>query len=162
MNALDEAHFLPLLKEKFGDFLGDIALAAPRQCYPLSFSHAKKYYQHRLLLLGDSAHAIHPLAGQGLNLGLRDSAVLWDILQKCRRLGLDIGRTENLSDFERGRKTDNHAVAAMTDLLNRLFANRIPPLRLLRQCGMHVVNQTPPLKEFLCLSRDGCEKRNVR
>ena len=158
LNALDEGHFLPLLKEKFGDFLGDIALAAPRQCYPLSFSHAKKYYQHRLLLLGDSAHAIHPLAGQGLNLGLRDSAVLWDMLEKCRRLGLDIGRTENLHDFERGRKTDNHAVAAMTDLLNRLFANRIPPLRLLRQLGMHAVNKTPPLKNFFAYRAMGVKK----
>ncbi|MCH9852983.1 MAG: FAD-dependent monooxygenase [Alphaproteobacteria bacterium] len=158
LNQLDEAHFLLLLKEKFGDFLGDIALAAPRQCYPLSFSHAKKYYQHRLLLLGDSAHAIHPLAGQGLNLGLRDSAVLWDMLEKCRRLGLDIGRTENLHDFERGRKADNHAVAAMTDLLNRLFANRIPPLRFLRQLGMHAVNKTPPLKNFFAYRAMGVKK----
>ncbi|MCH9843983.1 MAG: FAD-dependent monooxygenase [Alphaproteobacteria bacterium] len=158
LSKLDEAHFLLLLKEKFGDWLGDIALAAPRQCYPLSFSHAKKYYQHRLLLLGDSAHAIHPLAGQGLNLGLRDSAVLWDMLEKCRRLGLDIGRTENLRDFENGRKADNHAVAAMTDLLNRLFANRIPPLRLLRQFGMHAVNKTPPLKNFFAYRAMGVKK----
>ncbi|MCH9845581.1 MAG: FAD-dependent monooxygenase [Alphaproteobacteria bacterium] len=158
LNQLDDAHFLLLLKEKFGDFLGDVALAAPRQCYPLSFSHAKKYYQHRLLLLGDSAHAIHPLAGQGLNLGLRDSAVLWDMLEKCRRLGLDIGRTENLHDFERGRKADNHAVAAMTDLLNRLFANRIPPLRLLRQLGMHAVNKNPAMKNFFAYRAMGVKK----
>ncbi len=155
---LDDAQFLLMVKEKMGDWLGDLAMAAPRQCYPLSFSHAKQYYQHRFILLGDSAHAIHPLAGQGLNLGLRDSAVLWDILQKAQRLGLDIGREETLKDFATWRKQDNHAVAAMTDLLNRIFANNIPPLKLIRQLGMKAIHHTPPLKNYFAKRAMGIRK----
>ncbi len=156
--ALDEEQFLLLLKEHLGDWLGDIALASDRQTYPLSFSHAKKYYQHRLLLLGDSAHAIHPLAGQGLNLGLRDSAVLADILTHCKKLGLDIGREENLQAFATQRQQDNHAVSAMTDMLNRLFTNSFPPIRLLRTLGMKAVNHTPPLKQFFAGRAMGIRK----
>ena len=146
--ALTDDDFLLLLKERMGDWLGDIALAAPRQVFPLSYSHAKQYYRHRFLLLGDSAHAIHPLAGQGLNLGLRDSGTLWQILDNAQRLGLDIGREEVLCEYRAGRVHDNHAVSAMTDILNRLFTSGFPPVRLARKLGLGAVNHITPLKHY--------------
>jgi 2-octaprenyl-6-methoxyphenol hydroxylase len=110
--------------------------------------HAERYVDERLALIGDAAHAIHPLAGQGLNLGIRDVAALAEVLVDARRLGLDIGFGEVLSRYERWRRTDNVVLAAVTDGLNRLFSNSWQPLALARDLGLAAVDRVPPLKRF--------------
>jgi 2-octaprenyl-6-methoxyphenol hydroxylase len=110
--------------------------------------HAERYVDERLALIGDAAHAIHPLAGQGLNLGIRDVAVLAEVLVDARRLGLDIGFGEVLSRYERWRRTDNVVLAAVTDGLNRLFSNRSDVLRAVRDIGLGVVDRLPRLKSL--------------
>jgi 2-octaprenyl-6-methoxyphenol hydroxylase len=111
--------------------------------------HALHYAAPRLALIGDAAHLIHPIAGQGLNLGIRDIAALAELVVDQRRLGLDIGDPGVLAHYERWRRVDNLALAAVTDGLNRLFSNRVPPLKLLRDLGLATVNQMPPLKRLL-------------
>ena len=102
----------------------------------------------RLALVGDAAHVIHPIAGQGLNLGLRDVAALAEVLVDGRRLGLDIGDAQVLARYERWRRLDNWMLSAATDSLNRLFSNAIPPVKLARDLGLAAVNQLPPLKRL--------------
>ena len=147
--ALDDAAFLAELRRRFGDWLGEIELTGPRFAYPLSLQHAARYTDRRLALIGDAAHGIHPIAGQGLNLGLRDVAALAEAIMDARRLGLDIGGTDVLARYERWRRFDTVLLAGVTDALNRLFSNDIPPLRLARDLGLAAVNQVPPLKKFL-------------
>ena len=147
--ALDDAAFLAELRRRFGDWLGEIELTGPRFAYPLSLQHAARYTDRRLALIGDAAHGIHPIAGQGLNLGLRDVAALAEAIMDARRLGLDIGGADVLARYERWRRFDTVLLAGVTDALNRLFSNNIPPLRLARDLGLAAVNQVPPLKKFL-------------
>lgn len=147
--ALDEASFLAELRRRFGDWLGDIELTGPRFTYPLSLQHASRYVDRRLALIGDAAHGIHPIAGQGLNLGLRDVAALAEAIIDARRLGLDIGAADVLGRYERWRRFDSVLLAGVTDALNRLFSNDIPPVRLARDVGLAAVNRLPPLKKFL-------------
>jgi 2-octaprenyl-6-methoxyphenol hydroxylase len=147
--ALDDAAFLAELRLRFGDWLGDIELAGPRFAYPLSLQHAARYTDRRLALIGDAAHGIHPIAGQGLNLGLRDVAALAESIIDARRLGLDIGGRDVLGRYERWRRFDTVLLAGVTDGLNRLFSNDIPPLRLARDLGIAAVDRLPPLKKFL-------------
>jgi 2-octaprenyl-6-methoxyphenol hydroxylase len=146
--ALDDAAFLAELKRRFGDFLGSIRVEGGRWSYPLGLLHADRYVATRLALIGDAAHAIHPIAGQGLNLGLRDVAVLAEVLADARKAGRDIGETNVLRRYERWRRFDSMALVAATDSLNRLFSNDIAPIRLLRDLGLAAVNQIPPLKRF--------------
>jgi 2-octaprenyl-6-methoxyphenol hydroxylase len=147
---LDRKKFHAELTRRFGDFLGEIEVVAGSVAsYPLSFSHAKRYSAPRLALVGDAAHAIHPIAGQGLNLGMRDVASLAEIAVDARRLGLDIGGGDLLARYERWRRFDSVALAAITDGLNRLFSNRLPPVALLRDVGLAAVNAAPPLKRYL-------------
>ena len=136
------------IARRFGDFLGAVRAIGPRWSYPLGLMHAERYIDERLALIGDAAHAIHPLAGQGLNLGIRDVAALAEVLVDARRLGLDIGFGEVLARYERWRRTDNVALAAVTDGLNRLFSNSFAPLALVRDLGLAAVNRLPPLKRF--------------
>lgn len=147
--ALDDAAFLAELRLRFGDWLGDIELTGPRFAYPLSLQHAARYTDRRLALIGDAAHGIHPIAGQGLNLGLRDVAALAESIIDARRLGLDIGGRDVLGRYERWRRFDTVLLAGVTDGLNRLFSNDIPPLRLARDLGIAAVDRLPPLKKFL-------------
>jgi len=146
--ALDDDAFLAELKRRFGDWLGAVSLVGPRFSYPLSLQHASRYTDRRLALVGDAAHAIHPIAGQGLNLGLRDVAALAESVIDTRRLGLDIGGPEVLRRYERWRRFDSVLLASVTDALNRLFSNDIPPLRLARDLGLAAVDRIPPLKRF--------------
>lgn len=149
MMALDEEAFAQELQRRFGDSLGRLSLWGGRRwSYPLSLLHAERYTDTRLALVGDAAHGIHPIAGQGLNLGLRDVAALAECIVDARRLGLDVGDATVLERYQRWRRLDTMALIAATDSLNRLFSNDLPPLRLLRDLGLAAVNQVPPLKRF--------------
>jgi len=147
--ALDDAAFSGEMQRRFGMSLGRIALLGGRWAHPLRLQHAERYTSPRLALVGDAAHAIHPIAGQGLNLGLRDVAALAEALVDAKRLGLDIGEGEPLLCYERWRRVDNLLLMAATDLLNRLFSNDIAPVRLVRDLGLAAVNRAAPLKRTL-------------
>ncbi len=146
--ALDDAAFHGELASRFGDFLGAIAVEGPRWSYPLSFLHAATYVADRLVLVGEAAHVIHPIAGQGLNMGIRDTAALAECLIDGRRVGLDLADAEVLARYERWRRFDNVVLAAVTDGLNRLFSNSVPPVKLARDLGLAAVGQVPLLKHF--------------
>ncbi len=146
--ALDDDAFYDELHRRFGDWLGDIRVEGPRFSFPLGLMHAERYTDRRLALIGEAAHVIHPIAGQGLNLGLRDVAALAESIVDARRLGLDIGSGEVLARYERWRRFDNVLMATSMDALNRLFSNDIGPLRLARDLGLAAVNRMPPLKRF--------------
>jgi 2-octaprenyl-6-methoxyphenol hydroxylase len=148
MLALDDDTFLAELHRRFGDWLGEISIEGPRFGFPLSLMHADRYTDLRLALIGDAAHVIHPIAGQGFNLGLRDVAALAESVVDAHRLGLDIGERTVLSRYERWRRFDNVFMAASMDGLNRLFSNDIGPLRLARDIGLAAVNRLPPVKRF--------------
>ena len=147
--ALNNADFTRELARRFGDHLGELTLDGERWSYPLSLLIAKRYTALRLALVGDAAHVIHPIAGQGWNLGVRDIAALAELVVDANRLGLDIGGGEVLRRYERWRRFDIMALVAVTDGLNRLFANDAPPIRLIRDLGLAAVNRAPRLKRFL-------------
>ena len=148
MMALDDAEFSQEIAQRFGDSLGAIAVAGPRWAYPLSLLQAERYTDLRLALIGDAAHVIHPIAGQGLNLGLRDVAALAECIVDARRLGLDIGAADVLARYQRWRRFDNLTLMAVTDGLNRLFSNDLAPVRLARDIGLAIVDRMPPLKRL--------------
>ena len=160
--ALDEDEFLAELERRFGDTLGRLTVVGPRWSYPLSLQHAETAIALRLALVGDAAHAMHPIAGQGLNMGLRDAAALTEVLAEARRLGLDIGADTVLERFQRWRRFDNTLMLAMTDGLNRLFSNTIGPVRLARGLGLAAVNRMPPLKRLIVRSAMGLAGRLPR
>lgn len=145
---LPDDQFIEELDRRSGGYLGTITLATGRQAWPLSVLLAERFIAERLALIGDAAHAIHPIAGQGLNLGLRDVAALAEVVVDAHRLGLDVGGPEVLARFQRWRRFDTVLLAAVCDGLVHLFSNNIPPLRLARNLGMAVVNRLPPVKRF--------------
>jgi 2-octaprenyl-6-methoxyphenol hydroxylase len=147
--ALPDDAFAAEVAARFGDFLGTLEPVGPRWTYPLGLMLAERYAATRLALVGEAAHLIHPIAGQGLNLGIRDVAALAEIVIDWRRLGLDIGDDRVLARYQRWRRFDTMMLAAVTDGLNRLFSNRSAPLRLARDLGLAVVDRLPPLKRFL-------------
>jgi 2-octaprenyl-6-methoxyphenol hydroxylase len=146
--ALDEAGFNEELARRFGAHLGATKAAGPRWSYPLSFHLARDFVRPRLALAGDCAHGIHPIAGQGLNLGLKDAAALAEVLLDAARLGQDIGALDALKRYERWRRFDSFTLAASTDALNRLFSNDIAPLRHLRDMGLGIVDSIGPARRF--------------
>ena len=146
--ALDDEAFSAELGRRFGAHYGAVAVDGPRAAYPLRLQHAERYTGPRLALVGDAAHVIHPIAGQGWNLGLRDIAALAEVVVDARRLGLDIGADTVLARFQRWRRFDNVLLAGMTDALNRLFSNDIAPVRAVRDLGLGAVNNIRPLKRF--------------
>ena len=148
MMELDDAAFEAEVRARLGDFLGEITVTGPRWSYPLALHHALTYVSHRLALIGDAAHGVHPIAGQGLNMGLRDAAALAERLVDARRLGRDLGEADVLTSFERWRRFDNTVLLAVTDGLNRLFSNSIPPVRLARDVGLAAVDRAGPLKRL--------------
>jgi 2-octaprenyl-6-methoxyphenol hydroxylase len=146
--ALEDQDFIGELVDRFGDCYGALELAGPRWHYPLAMVQARRYTDHRLVLVGDAARAIHPIAGQGWNLALRDVAALAELVVDVRRLGLDPGGSYVLQRYERWRRFDSLALIGITDGLNRLFANDLLPLRLARELGLGAVERIPPLKRF--------------
>jgi 2-octaprenyl-6-methoxyphenol hydroxylase len=148
MMALDGAAFAAEIERRFGPSLGRLRPIGGRFAYPLTLVHAERYVDHRLALLGDAAHAIHPIAGQGLNLGLRDVAALAEAIVDAQRLGLDIGDGLALERYQRWRRFDNLVLMAVTDGMNRLFSNNVAPVRLVRDLGLAAVNRVPPLKRL--------------
>jgi 2-octaprenyl-6-methoxyphenol hydroxylase len=145
---LDVPRFQAEFARRFGDFLGSVTTVGPRWWHPLQLIHAERYIEQRLVLVGDAAHGIHPIAGQGYNLGVRDIAALVEVLTDARRLGLDIGAADTLERYAQWRRTDNFTMVAATDLLNRLFSNDVRPVRVVRDLGLAAVNRLPPLRRF--------------
>ena len=145
---LDAADFEDEMRRRFGGFLGATRITGPRWSYPLALHLAERYADHRLALVGDAAHGLHPIAGQGLNMGLRDAAAVAEALVDARRLGLDIGEAWALQRYQRWRRLDNLSLLAVTDALNRLFSNDDPGLRLARNLGLAAVNRLPAPKQM--------------
>lgn len=144
--ALDDDAFLAALRPAFGSFLGQISLAGARFSYPLGLTLANSFIAPRLALVGDAAHGVHPIAGQGLNAGLRDVAALAQVLGEARQRGEDIGSEQVLHRYQQWRRFDTATLALATDTFNRLFSNDNPVLRTVRDIGMGVVNASPTLR----------------
>jgi 2-octaprenyl-6-methoxyphenol hydroxylase len=146
INAMTDADYLDVLKPRFGDFLGDITLAGARFTYPLSLTIANSFIAERLALVGDAAHGVHPLAGQGLNAGLRDVAALAEVMILAKRRGEDIASSLVLERYQQWRRFDTATLGVATDTINRLFSNDNPLLRLGRDLGLGAVNALPTLR----------------
>lgn len=145
---LPEDEFVQEIVERVGDYLGTMRCSGKRFTYPLSLMHAKRYIAHRIALIGDAAHGIHPLAGQGVNLGFRDVGVLAELIDAQAKNGLDIGTQDVLEHYQRWRRFDNVTMLAVTDNLNRLFGMPFLPVKAARGLGLWTVSQIPPLKRF--------------
>ncbi len=143
IHGLDDAGYLAILRETLGDFLGEVALDGTRGAYPLGLALTESFVRARVALVGDSAHGIHPLAGQGLNLGMFDSAALCQVLFDAMQNGEDIGAVSVLHRYQVWRRFDTCAMALATDGLNRLFSNDVPLVRGLRRLGLGAVNALP-------------------
>lgn len=146
INALPEAEYLEILRPRFGDFLGEIRLEGARFTYPLNLTVANAFVAERLALVGDAAHGMHPIAGQGLNAGLRDVAALAEVLTLARRRGEDIGSLLVLERYQQWRRFDTATLALATDVFNRLFSNDNPILRAGRDLGMGLMDKLPGLR----------------
>jgi 2-octaprenyl-6-methoxyphenol hydroxylase len=146
--AMPDDMFLNEVHQRMQGIFGKISLASPRTSYPLNFHHTAKIVEDRLALVGDAAHGMHPIAGQGLNVGLRDVAALVEVLADGARLGLDVGDAQLLARYERWRAVDTFMVAGATDVLTRLFGlpGRVPSA--IRRFGMAGVQRISPLKRW--------------
>jgi 2-octaprenyl-6-methoxyphenol hydroxylase len=147
MIALPDEEFHAELEKRFGLHLGDLNVVGPRKAFPLGLFTAREFIAERLALVGDAAHVIHPIAGQGLNMGLRDIAALAEAIADSARLGLDIGGTDVLERYQRWRRFDTMTMGVATDGLNKLFSNHSDVLRLARDVGLGVVERIPALKK---------------
>ena len=141
-----DAAFQSHLMRRFGEFLEGVSVEGPRFVYPLSLSLAEKLIAPRIALIGDAAHGVHPVAGQGLNMGLKDAAALAEVLAEAARLGEDLGAETVLERYARWRRFDTAALAAGFDAFVRLFSNDIAPVRIARDLGMAAVNRIGPLR----------------
>jgi 2-octaprenyl-6-methoxyphenol hydroxylase len=146
--ALPDAEFHDELERRFGLHLGDLTVTGPRRAFPLGLWVAESFIADRLALIGDAAHVIHPIAGQGLNMGLRDVAALAEAVVDAVRLGADPGDASVLERYQRWRRFDTLTMCVSTDGLNRLFSNRSDVLRLVRDMGLGMVERLPALKRL--------------
>jgi 2-octaprenyl-6-methoxyphenol hydroxylase len=144
--ALDDLAFSAEMTRRFGGWLGPLHVVGGRWSYPLDLTVAERYIAPRLALIGDAAHGMHPIAGQGLNVGLRDVAALAEAVVDAHRLGLDVGALDVLETYQRRRRFEALSMAAATDAINRLFSNDLPPVRLVRDLGLALVDRLPPVK----------------
>ncbi len=144
--SLSDAEFIEVLRPRFGDFLGDISLKGKRFTYPLGLTIANSFIGDRLALIGDAAHGMHPIAGQGLNAGLRDVGALSQVLNEASRRGEDMAAPNVLARYQQWRRFDTATLALATDLTNRLFSNDNPLLRAARDLGMGAINAMPGLR----------------
>ena len=148
ITALDEDEFHAELEKRFGLHLGEIkALDRPR-AFPLGYFVARSFIAERLALVGDAAHVIHPIAGQGLNMGLKDVAALAEVVVDAARLGMDLGQADVLDRYQRWRRFDTMAMGLATNSLNFLFSNESTLLRTVRDIGLGLVDRAPPLKSL--------------
>ena len=153
--AMDEAGFQEALEARFGDFLGAVKPVGPRFAYPLGLKIAERFIDERLALVGDSARAIHPIAGQGFNLGVRDAAALAEAVVEAKRCGLDPGALASLQPYERWRKLDSALLSVGTDFFNAVFSNDIAPLRAARGLGLALVDKIAPARAFFMRQAGG-------
>lgn len=157
LKTASDAAFHAHLMRRFGDFLDDVSVVGPRFVYPLSLQLAEQLTAPRTALIGDAAHAVHPVAGQGLNMGLKDAAALAEVLVEAMRLGEDIGSETVLDRYARWRRFDNTTLAAGFDAFVRLFSNDAPPVRLARDLGMAAVNRIGPLRRAFMHTAGGAQ-----
>jgi 2-octaprenyl-6-methoxyphenol hydroxylase len=148
LQTLDEQEFLRKLEYFTGGYLGKLTLTSERRLFPVQLFQSQHYVRSRLALVGDAAHRCHPVAGQGLNLGIRDAAALAQVIQEAYAKGEDIGDLRVLKRYERWRKTENLAILGFTDFLNRLFSNHWWPLVQVRRLGLWLLRNVSPLKVF--------------
>lgn len=148
MMGLEKEKFEYFLAQKFTDYLGQVKLVSKVVSYPLELLLAEKYYHNRVILVGDAAHAIHPLAGQGFNLAVRDIMAIVEIYKKYENLGLGFGCNQSMQAYQQMRFADNISMAIIMDAFNKIFSNDVVPINLLRKIGLFAVNHTPPLKNF--------------
>lgn len=163
--AADEFTFDIELEQRFGLKLGDIKVETKPRAYPLGLTLARDFVKPRIALAGDAAHGIHPIAGQGLNLGFKDAAALAQTVVEAHRLGLDFGAISVLENYQRWRRFDTVQMGVTTDILNRLFSNDIGPLRALRSFGLSLVDRMPGMKNFFigqASGRSGDQPRLLR
>ena len=146
--ALGDDEFLRELEQRFGLHLGEIKVLDKPRAFPLSYFVARSFIAERLALIGDAAHVIHPIAGQGLNMGLKDVAALAEVLVDAARLGMDIGQADVLERYQRWRRFDTMAMGVATNSLNFLFSNKSTLLRTVRDIGLGFVDRAPPLKSL--------------
>ena len=155
--ALDEYNFAQALTEAFERRLGEIVQVGPRGAFPLRLQHARAYVKPGLALIGDAAHVVHPLAGQGVNLGLLDAATLAEVLLDGLAAGHEVGALRVLRRYERWRKSDNLPMLGIMDGFKRLFGNSLPPVRLLRNLGLNLTDAAGPLKNAMARRAMGLE-----
>jgi len=160
--ALDDRAFLASLQERFGFRLGRLGAVGRRSHYPLELRLAQTQVLERVAIIGNAAHTVHPIAGQGFNLGIRDVAALADTLIEAHRDGRDLGSLDVLRPYADGRRRDQRAVALATDTLARLFVNPLAPLRLARNLGMVGLDTLPPLKHLLARAAMGLSSEGQR
>jgi len=155
LKDMDDAGFQEALEARFGDFLGWVKPDSPRWTYPLALKYAERFVDERLALVGDAARGIHPIAGQGFNLGVRDAAVLADILVEAKRAGLDLGAPATLQRYERWRRTDSAAIGAGSHLFTWLFSNDHSLIRTARGVGLSLVDKIPAARQFFMRTAGG-------
>ncbi|WP_265516319.1 ubiquinone biosynthesis hydroxylase [Nitratireductor luteus] len=160
--AEDDFIFEQELELRFGLKLGEIHVEGPRRAWPLGLTLARDFVKPRFALAGDAAHGIHPIAGQGLNLGFKDAAALAQVLVEADRLGEDIGAIDVLQRYERWRRFDTVQMGVTTDVLNRLFSNDLGPLRAVRDIGLGLVDRMPGMKSFFVRQAAGMDRSAPR
>lgn len=160
--GLDDDDLLAEIERRFGLELGALTMETRPAAYPLRYAIARRFVAERLALVGDAAHSMHPIAGQGLNMGLRDVASLAEVVVGTASLGLDPGSPDMLADYERSRRFDTVRMGVVTDVLNRLFSNDVGAVRLLRDTGLAMVDRLPRLKVAFIREAAGIPARGPR
>jgi 2-octaprenyl-6-methoxyphenol hydroxylase len=160
--ALDEAAFLERLQGRLGRRAGRLLSASPRSAYPLGLQYVRDHVRHRLAFIGNAAHLIHPVGGQGFNLGLRDVAVLAEVLDKAARQGADPGSLSTLKGYADWRRADYLRVMGFTDGLARAFSNEFRPLVVARNLGMVAMDLIPPARRLFTRQAMGVNGRQPR